>query len=158
MELGGQVNVVEPSEPLLVGGEHDAVRASDVHTNPIVAERVGGVEVEHEDKARALVRDDLVALVLERDPRLWRREPAVLVLEVMHRLVELVQVPVPQHGVVHNVPLAPSVVEGVAVALAGEVEPLRVTELVAFEIEVAFAAERVDKEPWKWVSSRIIPK
>lgn len=48
-------------------------------------------------------------LVLERDVSLRGAEPVVLVLEVVHRGVEVVEVPVPQKRVVGEVELAASV-------------------------------------------------
>lgn len=48
--------------------------------------------------------------------------------------------------IVRKVELSPSVMEGVSVPLSWEIEPFRVTELVAFEIEVAFTSEGVDEK------------
>ena len=48
----------------------------------------------------------------------------VLILSVVHGLVELIKVPVPQQVVVDDIPLPASVVERVAVAFTREVEPL----------------------------------
>ena len=69
------------------------------------------MEVEDEEQPRALVREHLVDLVLERDVRRLGAQPVVLLLGVVHRLVELVQVLVPQELVVDDVPLPAGVLE-----------------------------------------------
>jgi hypothetical protein len=43
---------------------------------------------------------------------------------MVHRLVELIEIFVAEEVIIDNIPLATGVVEGVAVTLTGEVEPL----------------------------------
>lgn len=147
-EIGGEealvvLNPAEAAELRRVGVEDDAVSARLLDADAVVGEAAAGVEVEDPEQARALEGDDLVAVVLERDVRLRAVQPAVLLLRPLHLAVELVQELVPQQVVVGEVELASRVVEGVVVAGAWEVEPFRVSELVAEEVEVAFAAEAV---------------
>lgn len=61
--------------------------------------------------------------ILYDDIHLRRTEPVILALEVVHHLVELVQVPVTKQLVVDQVELPPGVEERVAVALARKVHP-----------------------------------
>lgn len=58
------------------------------------------VQVEDEDDAGALERNDAVALVLEADVGLGRSEPLVLVLERVHGAVKVAQVAVAQELIV----------------------------------------------------------
>ncbi|KAI3492991.1 hypothetical protein L1887_42366 [Cichorium endivia] len=141
--------VVDPSmatELLCIGVEQHLVLSWHIHADPVVGVGVVGVPVEHEQKAGTLECHDAVRLVLERDVRLRARKPLVLALGIVHGGVECVQVLVPEQAVVNEVELATRVVERVAVALAREVEPLGVTELVADKVEVALAAERMCDE------------
>ena len=128
---------------LAIAAEHDPVRALLLNANAVVGEAVGRVEVEDPQQARALEDDDLVALVLQANVRLRRVQPSVLLLGPLHLAVELVEEPIPQQLVVDEVELPARVVEAVAVALAREVQPFWVAELVAFEVEVALAAQAV---------------
>lgn len=146
IKLGIRVDAAEATDLLGVGVEHDLVGAGHVDADPVIGKALGGVEVEDEDAAAALEHDDLVALVLEADVGLGCVQPAVVGLRQVHLAVELVEVPVPQQVVFGQVELAPRVPERVLVALAREVEPFRVAELVAFEVEVALAAEAVRQQ------------
>lgn len=62
-------------------------------------------------------------LPLERRTHLRSGQPLVLGLQVVHDLVKLVQVLVPEQGVVDEVELTSRVLEGTSVALTGEVHP-----------------------------------
>lgn len=145
-EARALINISMPAKVLAIGAQHNAVGALLLDANAVVGEAALRVEVEDPQQARALKHNDLVALVLEADVRLRRMQPAVLLLCPLHLGVEVVEESVAQELVVDEVELAARVVERVSVAFAGEVEPLRVPELVAFEIEVALAAEAVRDE------------
>jgi hypothetical protein len=102
--------------------------------------------------------------MLEGDVCLRCGEPSVLGFQVVHGLVEIVEVLVAKVLVVEDVPLTTGVMERVVVTFSGEVQPLykiisagiiqsktarkylRVTELVAFEVQVAFATQRVGQQ------------
>lgn len=66
-------------------------------------------------------------LVFERDVCGVSGEPVVLFFEELDGGVEVVEVLVAEELVVDDVPLSASVLEGIAVALAREVEPLKDT-------------------------------
>ena len=68
-------------------------------------------------------------------------------VQVVHGSVKLIQVFVSQKLVVGKVELSSSIVERVAVAFAGKVEPFWMAKLVAFEIQVAFSAQRMHEQP-----------
>ena len=104
------------------------------------------MEIKNPQQLCALKHNDFVALMPQADVGLFRMQPAVFFFGPLHLAVELVQEPVAQELVVGKVELPAGVPETVVVALAGEIKPFRVAELVAFEVEVAFAAEAVGEE------------
>ena len=124
----------------VVGGEEHLVLPGPVHRDGIALVAAVGGEVEHEEQAAPLKGDDVVVLVdpAQGGPALV--EDAVILRRGDHVVVEVVQVLVFQVRVAHQAPLAAAVLEAVAVAGAGEVDPLRVAELVAHEVQVAVAA------------------
>lgn len=146
-EARGRIVAPVPAEFLGVSIERDVVRALVLDADAVVGVAVGGVEVEDEDGAGALEDDDLVALVLEADVGLGGVQPAQRRLGPVHGPVEGVEVPVAQQRVVRQVQLPPRVPERVLVALAREVQPLRVPELVALEVQVALPAQPMREEP-----------
>ncbi|KAI7092158.1 1,4-alpha-glucan-branching [Hortaea werneckii] len=129
-----------PAIPLEIRGKeptrfpHDAISPRLLDADAVIGKGAGRVEVEDPEQARALEDDDFVPFVFEGDVGLRGVQPAVLGLGVLHGGVEVVE-------------LAAGVVEGVVVALAREVEPFRVAELVAFEVQVGFAPEPVRDQP-----------
>lgn len=127
--------------------DDDLVHTGCVDPDPVVNKRLGRVEVEDPEQPGPFEDDHLVTLVLARDVTLGRVEPAKPVLDVLHARVEPGQLAIPEQVVVDEVELAAGVVERVAVALAREVKPLRVAELVAFEVEITLTAETVGDEP-----------
>lgn len=137
----------EAAKQGIIRVEEDAVRARLLGPDAVIGEAFGRMEIEDPQQARTLEDEDLVELVLQAYVGLRRVQPAVLLLRGLHRAVELVQELVPQQAVLCQVELPAGVPEGVAVAGAGEVEPLRVPELVALEVEVALAAKAVGNEP-----------
>jgi hypothetical protein len=145
-EARALIDVAVAAKRLCIGAEHDAVCTFLLDADAVIREAVLGMEVEDPQQARTLKHNDLVALVLEGDVSLRGVQPSVFLLCPLHLGVEFVEVAVAQEGVVDKVELAARVGEGVVVTFAGEVEPLWVAELVAFEVEVAFAAEAVGNE------------
>lgn len=152
-EAGLGIKTVEAAMILGIRVEHDTVGARLLDADAVVGVAVGVVEVEDEDQAGALKDDDLVTLVLERDVGLRSVQPAVLVLGQVHRPVEVVEVLVTQEAILGKVELASGVPERVLVALAGEVEPLRVAELVALEVEVTLTTQGMGEETDQLVKS-----
>jgi hypothetical protein len=64
-----------------------------------------------------------------------------------HVLVEGLELAVAEVRVVGQVPLPPAVVEGPVVALPRKVDPLRMAELVAHEVQVPFTPNRECYQP-----------
>ena len=64
-----------------------------------------------------------------------------------HRPIEVAQLVIAKRLVVEQVPLTPCVLVRPAVAFAGEVNPFRVPELIAHEVEVAAVASRQRDQP-----------
>ena len=98
------------------------------------------MEVEQEDAAAALEGEQLIALVLAQAVGHAGAHHVVVLDQLNHGLVEVAQQLVAQEAVVREAPLAAGILEAPAVALAREVDPLRMAELVAHEVEVALAA------------------
>ena len=69
-------------------------------------------------------------------------ENAIAAQELEHPLIEAAKIAIFQVGIVHEAPLTPCVFSAVTVALPGEVDPLRVAEFIAHEIQIALAAQR----------------
>ncbi len=59
-------------------------------------------------------------------------EPLVLLLEVLHGAIPVVEILVLEHIIVNEVPLTACVVVAAVVSVSGEVQPLGVTEFVAW--------------------------
>jgi hypothetical protein len=59
---------------------------------------------------------------------------------VVHGRIELVEIAVSQEWIVDQIELPASVLERIAIACSGEIEPFGMPKLVAFEIEVAFSS------------------
>ena len=97
------------------------------------------VEVEDNQTVATLERQHLVALVLAEGNRSGVEQP-VFCDAVDHIPVETVQTAVFQQLIVGQIPLAAGMVEGPSVVLPREVDPLRMTELIAHEVEVATGA------------------
>lgn len=114
-----------------------------------------------------MTKKDLIASE-ESDTYRISREPVVLVLEVVHSGIKLVEIPVTKKTIIGKVELPASIVERVAIAFAREVEPLiesiniltfkcqrnestnlGMSKLVTFEVQVSFASERVDEKAIK---------
>ena len=105
------------------------------------------MKIKDPQQARTLKHNNLVALMLERNVRLRRMQPPVPRFCPLHLGIEIIQEPISEELVVDEIELTAGVVEAVIVAGTREVEPLGMAKLVAFEVEVAFAAETVRDEP-----------
>ena len=113
-------------------------------SNTIIRKRLRRMEVEDEEETSAFIYDDFVNFVFQRDVCRTGVKPMIFIVELVHGFIEVVEVFVTKKVIVDNVPLASCVVEGVAVTLAGEIEPLRMAKLVALKVQVAFATEGVN--------------
>jgi hypothetical protein len=142
----GGIDILETTVFFVVRREHDLVRAGYFDAHTIVGEGLGRMEVEDEQETRTLEHDQLVDLVLERDVSLWRGEPSMLFLQLVHVRIERGQVLIPQQFVVDHRPLAARMLERITIALAREVEPLWVTGFIALEVEISLSTEGVYKQ------------
>lgn len=113
-ELAVGQDVVEAAEFLLIGAQNDFVLSKYINTDSVVGVAVHRMEVEHKQQPSAFKREDLVALVFERDVRLCRGrciellsfrgantylrslKPTVLACGMVHSPVKVVKVPVAQ--------------------------------------------------------------
>mmetsp|Transcript_84829 Transcript_84829/g.262614 ORF Transcript_84829/g.262614 Transcript_84829/m.262614 type:complete len:319 (-) Transcript_84829:497-1453(-) len=132
------------SEAALIGVQDSAKGLVPLGPDPVVCVRAGRMEVEDDQALSALHGDHLVLLAHERAvvvPVAQEREAA---LDLHHVLVELVEEPVAQVVLVRQVVATVGVVVAPAVALAREVDPLGVAELVAAEAQVALPQRKAD--------------
>lgn len=86
----------------------------------------------------------------------------VLAFQELYRSIKVVEILVTKQLIIDHIPLAAGMLEGVAVTLSREIEPLKenygleshtcililliylwVTELIAFEVKVALSTQRV---------------
>ena len=97
------------------------------------------MEVEHHQTGSPLVGQNLVTVVVATLHRL-EVEEALFADKLYHIGIETVEARIFEQLIVGEVPLPAGILARPAVALAGEVDPLGMAELVAHEIEVAPAA------------------
>ncbi len=121
--------------------------ALPVGADSVVLEGVGRMEAVDVNQVALLVGDDLVLLARHRDVLVLRDHVLVSDLHRVHGRIPGPQLRVPQVLVIHEVPLAATVIVRVLVALSWEVHPLRMTKLVAHEVEIRLSAERLRNEP-----------
>ena len=95
------------------------------------------MQIESEEQASALEHNGFVALVLRGHVSRISGEPPCFLFQQVDLLVPQVEMLVPEVLVIHQAPLPPGVVIAPMVAHPGEVQPLRVAELVADEVEPA---------------------
>ena len=67
---------------------------------------------------------------------------SALLVQSDHRVVKLLQLMVLQLRIVCQAPLSAAILEAVAVAFPGEVNPLRMSEFVAHKVQISVAARR----------------
>ena len=89
------------------------------------------MEVEYEEQTCSLKHNHFVALVLQTDVSLRGGQPSVLLLEVLHGRIKLVQPLVAQEIVIDKVELASRVVVRIVVSNTRKVEPFWVTKFVS---------------------------
>mmetsp|Transcript_11978 Transcript_11978/g.25167 ORF Transcript_11978/g.25167 Transcript_11978/m.25167 type:complete len:437 (+) Transcript_11978:306-1616(+) len=119
-----------------VGVKHGLVLAGNLHAQVVVRVGFRGMEVEDEEVVAALEGDHLPLVVHSGDRAVPLHQKVCLRLQFEHVSVELLQFVVEQRCVVSQVPSSPGIFEAIAVGLAGEVDPVRVAELVPHEGEV----------------------
>ena len=72
---------------------------------------------------------------IQNEVDLLSSKPSILLFEVVHVAIEVVEVLVLEQRIIDEVPLAAGVVITVVVAFPGKVQPLRVTELITFQLQ-----------------------
>mmetsp|Transcript_13740 Transcript_13740/g.31730 ORF Transcript_13740/g.31730 Transcript_13740/m.31730 type:complete len:415 (+) Transcript_13740:249-1493(+) len=146
--VGGEehiVTIVALMSPKLspVRVEDDLVLAGPEGSDAIALVGVCGVEVEDEEKFSLLGDDHLISLVLQAHILMAAlMHEAECLFQALHGRVEVVEMDVTKMRLVREVPLAASVMVRPVVPDAGEVDPLRVTKLVAHEVEISLSSER----------------
>ena len=134
--LHGVVGEAVAAEARIVGVEHDVIAAFG-REQTVVGEGLRGAEVEDEDEIATHVGQDLIAVVVPHLLQGQGLEAADAVDQLEHGSVEVTEEVVLQVGIVDEAPLPTRILIRPAVAFAGEVDPLRVAELVAHEVQVA---------------------
>mmetsp|Transcript_18198 Transcript_18198/g.45874 ORF Transcript_18198/g.45874 Transcript_18198/m.45874 type:complete len:329 (-) Transcript_18198:417-1403(-) len=149
VELAGHREVVGvprhaplASKVVRIGVERDAPLAALARGHAVALVRLVRREVEHPHKRPALRHQHLLLLVYVRHPLVGRGQELETVIQLHQRAVEATQVVVAQVVLLCQRPLAAAVPVRPVVALAGEVDPLGVTKLVAHEGEPGLAAQR----------------
>ena len=132
----GVISKTVAAKLLGVGVEHNVVRACR-HKESIVGERAVGTEVEHEDEVASHECKHLVAVVVPYLLYGSLREVLLAFNHLEHGLVEVAKIVVVEFLVVHEVPLAACILVAPSVALAREVNPFGMSELVTHEVEIA---------------------
>mmetsp|Transcript_24606 Transcript_24606/g.76616 ORF Transcript_24606/g.76616 Transcript_24606/m.76616 type:complete len:642 (+) Transcript_24606:455-2380(+) len=136
-----------PTEAALICVEDSAHGLIPEHAYLVVRVAVRRVQVEDKEEVAALECDDLVAVILERDVLVLRGEPAEAVLAGLHQLIEGLEELVAEVVRIGQVPAAPAVLVAAAILRPREVNPLRVPELVAHEVQIPLAAEAQHQQP-----------
>ena len=116
------------------------------HNEAIVGIRAVWREVEHKDNVATHVSQHLVAIVV---PNLLHRsliEIFLALYHLQHLAVEVAKIVVVELLIVNEVPLAACILMAPAVAFAREINPLRVSKLIAHEVEVATINGRSSNE------------
>ena len=124
----------------VVTGESDFEGRTFLDRDAEIAMGPAGVEVEGEQQALPGEGDGLAVVVHDVQVAAVLGEHIHTLGQSHHVPVEFAQEAVLQSLIVLQAPLAAAVVEAPAVALPGEVDPFRVAELVAHEVQVCFAA------------------
>ena len=134
------VNPAEAAEAEVVGGQGHLIGPLLLYREEIALIGAVGVKVKGEIVLAPAVHQHLVPLMGPQVLRLACQEPG-LSGQGDHGHLKGVQIFVFKVGIVCQGPLAAAILVAPAVALPGEVDPLRVAELVAHEGQVALAAQ-----------------
>lgn len=147
----------------IVGTEHDAVSSSPVSSYSVISVGIRRVEVEYKEEVPSFENDDFVRLwavgtvstltcsscrrrrkthlVLETNVSLLRSQPTILILEVVHSLVKVVQVTITKERVVREVELSAGILVGIVVSSSREIQPFRVTKFAGERERTRFSSK-----------------
>ena len=110
-----------------------------LNSNRVVSEGLARMKVEAEDTSCPLKHNDLVVLVLGGHIAWIRPQPSLLLLQMVHGSIKLVETSVEKIAIIHEVPLPSGIVITLSVAHTGKVQPLRMSKLVTNEVEISFS-------------------
>merc|ERR1719232_198470 len=115
--------------------KNNLIFPSLLNSNCVVSEGLARMKVEAEDTSCSLKHNDLVVLMLGGHVAWIRAQPSLLLLQMVHGSIKLVETSVEKIAIVHEVPLPSSVVITLSVANTGKVQPFRMTKLVTNEVK-----------------------
>jgi len=104
------------------------------------------MEIEDEDEVTLLVYYHFVTLIVQGHILVRLDHGAKENLNSIHLLIKIVKLWISEIFIVHEIPLSSAVLITISVSFAREIDPLRVSKLVAHEVEIALTTERLRKE------------
>ena len=119
--------------------KNNLIFSSFLNSDRVVSEGLARMKVEAEDTSCPLKHNDLVVLVLGGHVAWFRAQPSLLLLQMVHGSVKLVETSVEKIAIIHQVPLPSGVVITLSIAYTGKVQPLRMSKLVTNEVEISFS-------------------
>jgi hypothetical protein len=98
------------------------------------------MEIESEKETVSIKDNDFVILVDQSQIRHLLLEDLMLLYQFDHITVKCAEILIFQEIVIHKTPLTAAILEAPAIALSWEIDPFRMTEFIAHEIEIRFTA------------------
>lgn len=114
--------------------------------NWIILVRLCWMEIVDEDQVTLFVYYHFVALIVQGHILVRLDHGAKENLGSVHLLIKIVKLWVSEIFIVHEIPLSSAVLITISVSFTREIDPLRVSKLVAHEVEIALTAERLRNE------------
>ena len=119
--------------------QNNLIFPSLLNSYRVVSEGLARMKVEAEDTSCSLKHNHLVILVLGGHVAWIRAQPSLLLLQMVHGSIKLVQTSVEKIAIIHQVPLSSGVVITLSIAHTGKVQPLRMSKLVTNEVKISFS-------------------
>ena len=138
---------------LVVTGQGNGVFGIVQYRHQYIGLRLTGMEIESEEEPVPGKDQDLFLVLQEPHVTHALGEDLMLLGQLHHVLIEVVQPLVFQEAVLLQAPLTAAEMEAPAVAFPGEVDPLRMTELIAHEVQIALTAAGKGEQPDQLVQS-----
>lgn len=104
------------------------------------------MEIVDEDEVTLFVYYHFVALIVQGHILVRIDHGAKENLCSVHLLIKIVKLWISEIFIVHEIPLSSAVLITISVSFTREVDPFRVSKLVAHEVEIALTAERLRNE------------
>ena len=133
-------NAILTSEPLFIRAENSLITSWICYRNKISVERTGRIEVERKCQTCLLKNQDLIHLMRPHIVCSIRIQYIILFSQRDHLLIKQVQPAVLQILIIYQTPLTSAVMITPAIALSRKINPFRMPEFIAHEIQVAVAA------------------